>query len=57
MLHKETTDLIIKSFYKVYNTHGYGFLEKVYENSMVLEFKNHGLKCETQKRISVFIMV
>jgi len=54
MLHKEITDLIIKSFYKVYNTHGYGFLEKVYENSMVLELKNHGLKCETQKAISVF---
>lgn len=54
MLHEEITDLIIKSFYKVYNTHGYGFLERVYENSMALELKNHGLKCEAQKGISVF---
>lgn len=27
MLHAETTDKIINSFYKVYNTLGYGFLE------------------------------
>ena len=29
LLHKELTDQILKSFYKVYNTLGYGFLEKV----------------------------
>ena len=27
--HKAITDLILKAFYKVYNTLGYGFLEKV----------------------------
>jgi hypothetical protein len=27
----EITDKIISSFFKVYNTLGYGFLEKVYE--------------------------
>jgi hypothetical protein len=28
--YKELTEKIIKIFYKVYNTLGYGFLEKVY---------------------------
>jgi len=31
---KELTEKIIKCFYKVYNTLGFGFLEKVYENSI-----------------------
>lgn len=28
MKHEEITDKIIKAFYRVYNTLGYGFLEK-----------------------------
>ena len=32
--HSELTEKIIKAFYKVYNTLGYGFLEKVYENAL-----------------------
>lgn len=31
LLHKNLTEQIINCFYKVYNTLGYGFLEKVYE--------------------------
>ena len=31
MKHQEITEQIIKAFYNVYNTLGYGFLEKVYE--------------------------
>jgi len=37
--YKELTERIINIFYKVYNRRGYGFLEKVYENAMILEFK------------------
>ena len=33
LLHKEITSEIINVFYKVYNTLGYGFLEKIYENA------------------------
>lgn len=54
LLHKETTDLIIKSYFNVYNTLGYGFLEKVYENAMLIELKKHGLKCEAQQPIKVY---
>ena len=32
--HKKLAGLIIRDFYNVYNTLGYGFIEKVYVNSM-----------------------
>jgi hypothetical protein len=36
--HKEITEgIILKAFYRVYNKLGYGFLEKVYENAMMIE--------------------
>jgi len=35
MLHEELSGLILESFYKVYNTLGFGFLEKVYENEFM----------------------
>ena len=51
--HKDITDLIIKAFYIVYNTLGYGFLEKVYQNAMVIELRKLGLKVIPQARIIV----
>ncbi len=54
MLHSEITDKIIKAFYKVYNTLGYGFLEKVYENAMVIELKKSGFKIKQQQNIKVY---
>lgn len=53
LLHEDITDKIPKAFYEVYNTLGYGFLEKVYENSMVVELRRLGLICEQQKPIEV----
>lgn len=54
LLHEELTKTIIKTFYEVYDELGYGFLEKVYQNSLYLELKNKGLKVEAQKKISVY---
>jgi len=54
MLHSDLTDQIIKAFYKVYNTLGYGFLEKVYQKAMLYELKNRGLYCQEEHPISVF---
>lgn len=54
LLHKEITEKIIKSFYKVYNTLGYGFLEKVYENAMSIELRKMGLELMCQFPITVF---
>lgn len=53
-LHKEITNKIIKAFYNVYNELGYGFLEKVYENAMLLELRKMKLLCEKQKPIKVY---
>jgi GxxExxY protein len=52
--HQNLTEKIIRAFYNVYNILGYGFLEKVYENAMMLELKELGLQCEKQRPISVF---
>jgi GxxExxY protein len=50
----EQTNRIIKCFYKVYNTLGYGFLEKVYEKALFIELNKIELKVETQKPIKVY---
>ena len=54
MLHEEITGAIIKAFYTVYNTLGYGFLEKVYENALVHELTKLGLKVGQQMPIKVY---
>ena len=53
-IHSDLTERIIRSFYTVYNTLGYGFLEKVYENAMVLELQKAGFYISQQQPISVF---
>jgi GxxExxY protein len=54
LLHKELTNSIIRTFYDVYNELGYGFLEKVYQNSMYFELKQRGFQVEAQKQIKVY---
>ncbi len=54
MRYSDLTDQIIKAFYQVYNTLGYGFLEKVYENALVMELRESGLKVTQQATIQVF---
>lgn len=54
LLHKDITDKIIKAFYTVYNELGYGFLEKVYQNALLLELIVIGFTCEKQKPIKVY---
>jgi len=51
--HAELTQQIIAAFFKVYNTLGYGFLEKVYENAMFHELSTKGLKVKSQHPITV----
>ena len=43
MIEEELTGQIIKVFYKVYNTLGYGFIESVYHNAMIIELTNSGV--------------
>jgi len=54
LLHRETTEGILKAFYKVYNELGFGFLEKVYENALFHELSKSGFYCEKQRQIKVY---
>lgn len=53
LLHQDITDTILKSFYEVYNSLGFGFLEKVYENALKIEIEGSGLICLQQVPIPV----
>ena len=52
--YKELTEKIIGIFYKVYNNLGYGFLENVYENAMMIDFKKENIPAVSQYAIKVF---
>lgn len=51
--HAELTDKIIGVYYDVYNELGYGFLESVYEESMVMALREAGLQLERQVAVPV----
>lgn len=53
-LHSDITAQAIKAFYNVYNRLGYGFLEKVYENALLIEMRKMNLFCKAQVPIKVF---
>lgn len=52
--HTGLTKQIIGGFYAVYNSLGYGFLERVYENALMIELRSRGLEPEQQKPITVY---
>lgn len=54
MLLQDKTERIIQAFFKVYNTLGYGFLEKVYQNSLLIELRKIGFHCESQYPVKVY---
>ncbi len=53
MLHEEITEKILQAFYKINNTLGHGFWEKVYENAMAIELRKMGFNVSQQKKIKV----
>ncbi|MBN2271525.1 MAG: GxxExxY protein [Sedimentisphaerales bacterium] len=52
--HKELTGKIIGAAMEVYNTLGCGFLESVYEEALVVEFRLQNIDFERQKSLDVF---
>jgi GxxExxY protein len=53
--HSEITDKILHAFYKVvYPQLGYGFLEKVYENALVIALTALTLRVQQQVKITVY---
>ena len=53
MEEKDLTGRIINKFYKVYNALGYGFIESIYHNAMMLELTGDGMLVDTEKPIAV----
>ena len=51
--HKELTSEIINAAHTVHNKLGYGFLEKVYHNSLFIELKKRGYRVEFEKAVEV----
>jgi len=51
--HKALTERIIQAAFTVHNTLGSGFLEKVYENAMVIELGKAGLNVVQQAPLQV----
>lgn len=52
--HRELTDTILGTFYEVYNELGFGFLESVYENSLVIALRAKGLSVKQQVDVPVW---
>jgi GxxExxY protein len=52
--YSELTEQIIGIFYEVYNELGFGFLEKVYEEAMVVAFKERVIEFRQQVPIPVW---
>lgn len=53
MKHETLTDSILCCFYSVYNVLGYGFLEKVYQRSLLLELESRGFTAKAEVPIKV----
>ena len=54
MKYEEITNRIIQVFFKVYNALGYGFLERVYRNTLYFGMMEMGLAASMEKRILVY---
>ncbi len=54
MKHKDLTAKIIECAFKVYNTLGFGFLEAVYQNALLIELLKAGLQAEKERKIQVY---
>jgi len=53
-LHAVLTGEIIGAFYHVYNTLGYGFLESVYQNALLVTLRKHSRQAEVQLPVDVY---
>jgi len=53
-LHAELTSKIIKSFYNVHRKLGPGFLESIYQNAVVVDLENNGLRVEKGNPVEIF---
>lgn len=53
LLYGDLVGQIVGAPFEVHNVLGYGFLEKVYENALVVELAKRGVKVDAQKALQV----
>ncbi|HJT80198.1 MAG TPA: GxxExxY protein [Chthoniobacterales bacterium] len=51
--HKDITEAIIGAAFEAYNDLGYGYLHRVYQNSLQVELNRRGRRHQLEKRINV----
>jgi GxxExxY protein len=51
--HKDVTEQIIGAAFEVHNELGFGFLEKVYENALLMELRTRSVNVAAQPEIPV----
>lgn len=51
--HQDITSQIINAAHTVHNTLGYGYLEKVYHNALVIELRKKNFLVEPEKQFDV----
>ncbi|MBE9529689.1 MAG: GxxExxY protein [Proteobacteria bacterium] len=54
MKYSNLTEKIIKAAYTVHNVLGFGFLEKVYQNALIIELRKMGLSILSEETITVY---
>lgn len=54
ILYKDLSYRVVGLAMQVHNKLGYGFLEKVYENAMMVMFRREGIKAKQQAPITVY---
>lgn len=52
--HREITEVVIGAFFEVYNELGYGFLESVYQEALVLLLRERGMKADPEVKLPVY---
>ena len=57
ILYRELSYKIVGLAMQVHTELGYGFLEKVYENALMISLSENGIKAEQQMPIKVFFTV
>jgi len=53
MKHQELTRKIVDAAYHVHKSLGYGFLEKVYQNALMIELRRRGLFAESERPLRI----
>ena len=53
MKHQELTQQIIEAAFRVHKILGYGFLEKVYQNALMIELTKKGIRAESERPLKI----